>query len=185
MLHTINEKYGLNIQNSETVQQLNNIIDWLQSNQTATHNRDIKNRATTSYLALFTGDDKKLKVAAVAALGKQLEKEVFRVDLSEVVSKYIGETEKNLETIFSKATQKEWILFFDEADALFGKRTDVKDAHDKYANQEVSYLLQKLETFNGLAILASNKKNNIDSSFLRRLRSILHFEESSDPDKDK
>jgi SpoVK/Ycf46/Vps4 family AAA+-type ATPase len=183
MLHPINEKYGLNIQNRETMQQLNNIIDWLQNNQTVTHNRDIKNSETTNYLALFTGDDKKLKVAAVVALAKQLNKQVFRVDLSEVASKYIGETEKNLETAFNKATQKEWILFFDEADALFGKRTDVKDAHDKYANQEVSYLLQKLETFNGLAILASNKKNNIDGSFLRRLKSIVHFNEPTDLDK--
>ena len=92
-----------------------------------------------------------------------------------VVSKYIGETEKNLSNLFSKAENKDWILFFDEADALFGKRTNVKDAHDKYANQEVSYLLQRVEDYNGLVILASNFKNNIDEAFLRRFQSIIHF----------
>ncbi|MFT3701812.1 MAG: ATP-binding protein [Agriterribacter sp.] len=183
MPDTTNEKSGLKIKNPETVEQLNKMMNELRSNQTTTHTRDINNPQTINYLALFTGDDKKLKVSAVAALGKQLKKEVFRVDLSGILSKYIGETEKNLETVFAKATQKDWILFFDEADALFGKRTDVKDAHDKYANQEVSYLLQKLETFNGLAILASNKKNNIDTGFLSRLRSIVHFDEPQDPDK--
>jgi SpoVK/Ycf46/Vps4 family AAA+-type ATPase len=92
-----------------------------------------------------------------------------------VVSKYIGETEKNLELLFARAEDKEWILFFDEADALFGKRTNVRDAHDKYANQEVSYLLQRIEDYNGLVILATNMKNNIDEAFVRRFNSILKF----------
>ncbi|MCA9485987.1 MAG: ATP-binding protein, partial [Nanoarchaeota archaeon] len=90
-------------------------------------------------------------------------------------SKYIGETEKNLANLFAKAENKDWILFFDEADALFGKRTNVRDAHDKYANQEVSYLLQRVESFNGLVILASNFKNNIDEAFSRRFQSIIYF----------
>jgi len=91
------------------------------------------------------------------------------------VSKYIGETEKNLENLFAKAETKNWILFFDEADALFGKRTGVRDAHDKYANQEVSYLLQRVEDFDGLVILATNMKNNIDDAFIRRFNSIIRF----------
>jgi len=92
-----------------------------------------------------------------------------------VVSKFIGETEKNLANLFDRAENKDWILFFDEADALFGKRTGIRDAHDKYANQEVSYLLQRVETYNGLVILASNFKSNIDEAFVRRFQSIIHF----------
>ena len=92
-----------------------------------------------------------------------------------VVSKYIGETEKNLELLFARAEDKDWILFFDEADALFGKRTNVRDAHDKYANQEVSYLLQRIEDYDGLVILATNMKNNIDDAFLRRFNSVVKF----------
>jgi len=93
-----------------------------------------------------------------------------------VVSKYIGETEKNLEKVFKKAENKNWILFFDEADALFGKRTGISDSHDKFANQEISYLLQRLEDYSGLVILASNMRSNVDEAFTRRLQSIIHFQ---------
>lgn len=102
-------------------------------------------------------------------------KNVFRIDLSRVVSKYIGETEKNLARLFDKAENKNWILFFDEADALFGKRTDIRDAHDKYANQEVAYLLQRIEGYNGLVILATNQRAHIDDAFVRRFQTIIHF----------
>jgi SpoVK/Ycf46/Vps4 family AAA+-type ATPase len=115
---------------------------------------------------------------AVEMLGKEFNKKVYRVDLSQVVSKYIGETEKNLSVVFKKAESKDWILFFDEADALFGKRTDVKDAHDKYANQEVSYLLQRIEDYPGLAILSTNLKGTIDSAFLRRFQTVVNFPKS-------
>jgi SpoVK/Ycf46/Vps4 family AAA+-type ATPase len=108
-------------------------------------------------------------------LGKQTGRDVFRIDLSRVISKYIGETEKNLSRLFDKAEHKDWILFFDEADALFGKRTDIRDAHDKYANQEAAYLLQRIEAYNGLVILASNQRANIDEAFVRRFQSIIHF----------
>ncbi|HDR52075.1 MAG TPA: ATP-binding protein, partial [Mariniphaga anaerophila] len=91
-------------------------------------------------------------------------------------SKYIGETEKNLSKLFDKAANKDWILFFDEADSIFGKRTNVRYAHDKYANQEVSYLLQRIESHAGLVILALNMKSNIDSSFTRRFNSIIEFD---------
>ena len=97
------------------------------------------------------------------------------MDLSRVVSKYIGETERNLSSLFDKAENKNWILFFDEADALFGKRTDIRDAHDKYANQEVAYLLQRVENYNGLVILATNQRSNIDDAFVRRFQAIIHF----------
>jgi SpoVK/Ycf46/Vps4 family AAA+-type ATPase len=108
-------------------------------------------------------------------LGKSTRREVYKVDLSLVVSKYIGETEKNLARVFDEAQHKGWILFFDEADALFGKRTETKDAHDRYANQEISFLLQRIETFDGIAILASNQKENIDHGFARRFESIIYF----------
>jgi SpoVK/Ycf46/Vps4 family AAA+-type ATPase len=97
------------------------------------------------------------------------------VDLSQIVSKYIGETEKNLSRIFDRAQNKNWVLFFDEADALFGKRTNVQSSHDRFANQEVSFLLQRVEDFPGLMVLASNYKSNIDDAFLRRFHAIAHF----------
>ena len=108
-------------------------------------------------------------------LGKSTGRDVYKVDLSLVVSKYIGETEKNLARVFDQAQHKGWILFFDEADALFGKRSETKDAHDRYANQEVSFLLQRIETFDGIAILASNLRDNIDEAFARRFESIIYF----------
>ncbi|WP_245580830.1 ATP-binding protein [Daejeonella oryzae] len=121
---------------------------------------------------LLYGKNTSSKNKAATLLASQTGKQIQRVDLSQIISKYIGETEKNLETLFAKAADKNWILFFDEADALFGKRTDVKDSHDKYANLEVAYLLQKIEHFPGLVILSSNKKENIDSAFIRRIRSV-------------
>lgn len=127
------------------------------------------------YRALFYGPPGTGKTVTATLLGKYTGKDVFRIDLSMVVSKYIGETEKNLANLFDKAENKDWILFFDEADAIFGKRTGVRDAHDKYANQEVSYLLQRIEAYNGLVILASNFRNNIDAAFIRRFNSIVYF----------
>jgi SpoVK/Ycf46/Vps4 family AAA+-type ATPase len=115
------------------------------------------------------------KTLTASLLGKYTGKDVYRIDISMVVSKFIGETEKNLSNLFARAESKDWILFFDEADALFGKRTNVRDAHDKYANQEVSYLLQRVENYDGLVILASNFKSNIDGAFIRRFQSIIHF----------
>src|SRR5690606_40003499 len=101
--------------------------------------------------------------------------DVYRIDLSMVVSKYIGETEKNLANVFDLAENKNWILFFDEADALFGKRTATKDSKDRYANQEISYLLQRVEDFPGLVILATNLKANIDDAFARRFQASIYF----------
>jgi SpoVK/Ycf46/Vps4 family AAA+-type ATPase len=135
----------------------------------------MRKRLKPGYRVLFHGPPGTGKTMTATLLGKYTGKEVYRVDLSMVVSKYIGETEKNLSNLFAKAENKDWILFFDEADALFGKRTNVKDAHDRYANQEVSYLLQRVEGYNGLVILASNFKSNIDEAFMRRFQSVIHF----------
>ena len=108
-------------------------------------------------------------------LGKSTGRDVYKIDLSLVISKYIGETEKNLAKVFDQAQHKGWILFFDEADALFGKRTETKDSHDRYANQEISFLLQRIETFDGIGILASNRREDLDEAFARRFESIIYF----------
>lgn len=125
--------------------------------------------------ALFSGQSGTGKTLAAEVLGEALGLDVYRIDLSSVVSKWIGETEKNLRRIFDAAEEGCAVLLFDEADALFGKRADVKDSHDRYANIEVSYLLQRLEAYRGLAILTTNLKSNIDDAFLRRIRFVVEF----------
>ncbi|MBC7732233.1 MAG: ATP-binding protein [Bacteriovorax sp.] len=125
--------------------------------------------------ALFAGDSGTGKTLAAEVLARTLNLELFRIDLSAVVSKYIGETEKNLKRVFDAAEESGAMLLFDEADALFGKRSDVKDSHDRYANIEVSYLLQRMESYRGLAILTTNHKSALDPAFMRRLRFVLHF----------
>ncbi|HVV86984.1 MAG TPA: ATP-binding protein, partial [Kofleriaceae bacterium] len=125
--------------------------------------------------ALFAGQSGTGKTMAAEVLAAELELDLYRIDLSQVVSKYIGETEKNLRRIFDAAEQGGAILLFDEADALFGKRAEVKDSHDRYANIEVSYLLQKMEAYRGLAILTTNLKSALDTAFLRRVRFVVHF----------
>jgi SpoVK/Ycf46/Vps4 family AAA+-type ATPase len=112
---------------------------------------------------------------AAEVIALELKLNLYRIDLSAVVSKYIGETEKNLRQVFDAAEDGGTILFFDEADALFGKRSEVKDSHDRYANIEINYLLQRMEAYSGLAILATNLKSALDTAFLRRLRFILQF----------
>jgi SpoVK/Ycf46/Vps4 family AAA+-type ATPase len=112
---------------------------------------------------------------AAEVIASELQLDLYRIDLSQVVSKYIGETEKNLHQIFLEAQAGNAILFFDEADALFGKRSEVKDAHDRYANIEVGYLLQKMEEYEGIAILATNLSQHIDEAFLRRMHFVVEF----------
>jgi hypothetical protein len=124
---------------------------------------------------LFAGESGTGKTMAAEVLANELELELFRIDLSAVVSKYIGETEKNLARVFDAAEDSGVVLLFDEADALFGKRSEVKDSHDRYANIEVSYLLQRMEAYRGLAILTSNQKAALDPAFQRRLRFVVHF----------
>jgi hypothetical protein len=125
--------------------------------------------------ALFAGPSGTGKTMAAEILANALQLDLYRIDLAGVVNKYIGETEKNLKQVFDAAEQSGAILFFDEADALFGKRTEVKDSHDRYANIEVNYLLQRMEDYRGLAILATNRKSALDRAFLRRLRFLLDF----------
>jgi SpoVK/Ycf46/Vps4 family AAA+-type ATPase len=124
---------------------------------------------------LFAGDSGTGKTMAAQVLASELGLDLFRVDLATVVSKYIGETEKNLERIFTAAHGSNAILFFDEADALFGKRSEVSDSHDRYANIEVAYLLQRMEAYPGAVILATNFKRNIDDAFVRRLDFVVDF----------
>ena len=125
--------------------------------------------------ALFAGESGTGKTMAAEVIAHELQLNLYRIDLSAVISKYIGETEKNLRRVFDAAETGGAILFFDEADALFGKRSEVKDSHDRYANIEVNYLLQRMESFGGLAILATNMKGALDQAFMRRLRFIVNF----------
>ncbi len=158
-----------------TMQHLNEIKIWLEHGGKLMNEWEMKNRLKPGYKALFHGPPGTGKTLTAGLFGKLADTDVYRIDLSMVISKYIGETEKNLEKVFAKAEHKNWILFFDEADALFGKRTSISDAHDKYANQEIAYLLQRLEDYNGLVILSSNMRSNVDEAFGRRLQSIIHF----------
>ena len=125
--------------------------------------------------ALFAGESGTGKTMAAEVIANDLQLNLYRIDLSAVVSKYIGETEKNLRRLFDAAEDGGAILFFDEADAMFGKRSEVKDSHDRYANIEVNYLLQRMESYRGLAILATNMKTALDTAFIRRLRFIVNF----------
>ena len=124
---------------------------------------------------LFAGPSGTGKTMAADVLANTLGFDLYKIDLSSVVSKYIGETEKSLARIFAEARTSNAILFFDEADALFGKRTQVKDAHDRYANVEISYLLQKMEEYDGVVILATNLRKNLDEAFVRRLHFTIEF----------
>jgi hypothetical protein len=162
--------------NSSTLNQIKEIETWLKFNEILLHEWDMKAKIKPGFRVMFHGAPGTGKTLTASLLGKYTKRDVYRIDLSTVISKYIGETEKNLSSLFDKAADKEWILFFDEADAVFGKRTNVRDAHDKYANQEVSYLLQRIENHPGLVILASNFKTNIDTAFTRRFQSIIEFE---------
>lgn len=168
--------------NETTMVEVETIRNWIAHHDSMINEWDLKYKFKAGYKALFYGPPGTGKTFTATLLGKQFNRDVYRIDLSQIVSKYIGETEKNLEKIFQKAEDKNWILFFDEADALFGKRTSVSSAHDRYANHETSYLLQRIEDFNGLVILASNNKTNIDSAFLRRFNAIVHFP-IPDPDE--
>jgi AAA+ superfamily predicted ATPase len=160
----------------KTLNDIREIETWLNYNDQLLDSWKMHGKIKPGYRILFYGPPGTGKTMTACLLGKYTKRDVFRVDLSMVVSKYIGETEKNLSKLFDKAANKDWILFFDEADSVFGKRTNVRDAHDKYANQEVSYLLQRIEAHAGLVILASNMKANIDSSFTRRFNSFVEFE---------
>ena len=129
----------------------------------------------TGLLALFCGPPGTGKTMAAQVIARELDLDLYRIDLASVVSKYVGETARNLDRVLAHAARMDVVLFFDEADALFGKRTDIRDAHDRYANTDTNYLLQAVEGYPGIALLATNRKGNIDGAFLRRLRHVLEF----------
>jgi len=152
------------------------IIDtWLKHKEEIANSKLLEKKINKGYKCLFYGTPGTGKTLTASLLGKKNKLDVYRVDLSQVVSKYIGETEKNLGSIFDVAENKNWILFFDEAESLFSKRTAVSDSKDKYANQETAYLLQRVENYKGLIIMATNLKPNIDIAFSRRIQSMVYY----------
>ena len=160
---------------AQTMEQLEEIKHWIMHGDTLLKDWGMGHKLNPGYTTLFYGQPGTGKTFTACLLGKHCGYDVYKVDLSMLISKYIGETEKNLSRVFDRAENQNWILFFDEADALFGKRSKVEDSHDRFANQEISYLLQRIEEFKGIVILASNFKNNIDSAFLRRFQSVIQF----------
>lgn len=155
--------------------EINEIAAWLQHQNKIMDEWGLSKQLKRGYRTLFYGPPGTGKTLTACLLGKSTGLDVYRVDLSQVVSKYIGETEKNMGSIFDQAENKNWILFFDEADALFGKRTATSDSKDRHANQEVAYLLQRVEDYSGVVILATNLKANMDIAFTRRFQSMIYF----------
>jgi len=155
--------------------QLNDIHLWSRHQQVLRETWQMDKHLPASYKMLFYGPSGTGKTLTAALIGKQLNQPVYRIDLSQIVSKYIGETEQNLAELFQVAQQQAWILFFDEADALFGQRTQVNNANDRHANMQTGYLLQQIESCSNLVILATNLKNHIDPAFSRRFQSVIQF----------
>ncbi|SKB82791.1 ATPase family associated with various cellular activities (AAA) [Sphingobacterium nematocida] len=154
---------------------LESISLWLQNEKDIRSRWGLNKYIKPGYRCLFYGPPGTGKTLAASLLGKKHGMDVYRVDLSMIVSKYIGETEKNLAKIFDRAEHQNWILFFDEADALFGQRSEGNSSNDRHANQEVAYLLQRIEDFPGMVVLATNLKDNMDEAFFRRFQSVLYF----------
>lgn len=159
----------------QVLDQIQNLRHWVDHHETLLHDWNMRRLLKPGYRVLFHGPPGTGKTLTATLLGKYTKRRVFRIDLSAVISKYIGETEKNLSRLFDKAANRRWIIFFDEGEVLFSKRTNIAQAHDKFANQEVSYLLQRVEEFDGLVILATNFKANIDEAFLRRFNAVIGF----------
>jgi hypothetical protein len=162
-----------------TKNELERIAKWSRNGRSMVSRAN--NKLNSSFSCLFYGPSGSGKTLAAQLLGKSIGVDVYKIDLSMIVSKYIGETEKNLSYLFDNARNKNWILFFDEADSLFGKRTEIHDSKDKWANLEMSYLLQRMEEHDGITILATNLKDNIDQAMSRRFQSVVYF---SRPDKE-
>ena len=159
----------------QTMDEVQEIRAWIEHRETLLKDWQLARKIKPGFRSLFYGPPGTGKTFTAALLGKTTGLEAYRVDLSLVVSKWIGETEKNLALVFDLAERNDWILFFDEADALFGKRTQTSSSHDRYANQEVAYLLQRIEDFPGTVILATNLKSNMDEAFARRFQSMIFF----------
>lgn len=159
----------------QTLDQLKELRAWLKHENEFLDAWQFRRYMKPGYKCLFYGPPGTGKTLTASLLGKLSNRPVYRIDLSQLISKYIGETEKNLEKIFTQAERRNWILFFDEADSVFGKRTAVSDAHDRHANQGTAYLLQRIEDCPNVIILASNYKTNIDEAFFRRFQSTVYF----------
>ncbi|MFL9482798.1 ATP-binding protein [Chitinophagaceae bacterium LWZ2-11] len=157
------------------LEEVNEISDWIHYGDKMLNEWNMYKKIKPGFRTLFYGPPGTGKTLTASLLGKASKLDVYRIDLSMVVSKYIGETEKNLAAVFDQAENKNWILFFDEADALFGKRTQTSSSNDRHANQEISYLLQRIEDFPGVVILATNLKANLDEAFTRRFQSMIYF----------
>lgn len=155
--------------------EISEIRDWIEYGDILINEWGMSRKIKPGFRTLFYGPPGTGKTLTASLLGKSAGLDVYRIDLSMVVSKFIGETEKNLANVFDQAENKNWILFFDEADALFGKRTQTSSSNDRHANQEVSYLLQRVEDFPGVVILATNLKANLDDAFSRRFQSMIYF----------
>ncbi|NHN24079.1 ATP-binding protein [Flavobacterium jejuense] len=174
-LITTNMEWDDIIVSKKTAESLLEIQQWVEYGDILMHDLGLSKLLKPGYKSLFYGPPGTGKTMTAALLGKSTNRPVYKLDLSMVVSKYIGETEKNLAKVFDQAEKYNWILFFDEADSLFGKRTQVTSANDRYGNQEIGYLLQRIEDFPGVVILASNLKENIDDAFTRRFQSMVAF----------
>lgn len=155
--------------------QIKELNSWLKHGDALMNDWGLQKHLKPGYRTLFYGPSGTGKTLTATLLGKTSGREVYKIDLSMIVSKYIGETEKNLSRIFDVAEHKNWILFFDEADALYGKRTAANSSNDRHANQQTAYLLQRIEDFPGVIILASNLKGNMDEAFSRRFQSMIRF----------
>lgn len=165
--------------NPPTAEKVEEIKAFLDHGDALREGWGLKKHMKPGYRCLFYGPSGTGKTLAASLLGKHIGREVYRVDISSVISKYIGETAKNLNSLFNTAEDKDWILFFDEGDALFGKRVDTSASDDKnsgFANQDIAFLLQRIESYNGLVIVASNFRKNMDDAFSRRFQNIVHFD---------
>ena len=159
----------------DTLDDINQLLTWIEHSDVVLDDFGLRKNLKRGYRALFYGPPGTGKTLTATLIGAKVGMDVYRIDLSQVISKYIGETEKNLSNIFDQAEHRNWILFFDEADSLFGARTQTSNSNDRAANQEISYLLQRVEDFPGIVILASNLKSNIDEAFSRRFQNAIYF----------
>ena len=174
-LITTNLQWDDLVLGEETLDDINQLLTWIEHSDVVLDDFGLRKNLKRGYRALFYGPPGTGKTLTATLIGAKVGMDVYRVDLSQVISKYIGETEKNLSNIFDQAEHRNWILFFDEADSLFGARTQTNSSNDRAANQEISYLLQRVEDFPGIVILASNLKSNIDEAFSRRFQNAIYF----------
>jgi AAA+ superfamily predicted ATPase len=160
---------------SQTRQDIRDIVTWVRHENALMQDWKLAKRIKPGFRTLFYGPPGTGKTLTATLLGKETGLDVYRIDLSRLISKYIGETEKNLASLFDYAEHQRWILFFDEADSLFGRRAEARDANDHHANQQIAYLLQRMEDAPGVIILATNQRSHLDEAFSRRFQSMIHF----------